>query len=147
MCNWLHRLKRSWHSCPREVNAGNKNTPSMHHALRGNVTTSVVELKTVTSAKISPKMVNPKDIECRRKWPVRVLKKEVDREAQYYREDQYLAVRYMSRASIIFPDDYKSYKKEISTVIQNVMQTHTPTPSHTLNPNKHTHSRQHKHIE
>ena len=26
----LHRLKRSWCSCPRQVNAGNKNTPSMH---------------------------------------------------------------------------------------------------------------------
>ena len=34
-------LKRSW-SCPRRVNAGNKNTPSMHHPRRQNVTTSIV---------------------------------------------------------------------------------------------------------
>ena len=27
-----HGLKRSWHACPRRVNAGNKNAPSMHHS-------------------------------------------------------------------------------------------------------------------
>ena len=47
----------------------NKNTPSMHHPWRWNVTTSMVGLKTVTYAYISPKMVNPRDIagECRRR--------------------------------------------------------------------------------
>ena len=34
-----------WRSCPRRVNASNKNTPSMHHSRRGNVTTSMVGLK------------------------------------------------------------------------------------------------------
>ena len=37
-----HRLKRSWHSCHRQVNAGNKNTPNMHYPWRLNVTTSMV---------------------------------------------------------------------------------------------------------
>ena len=35
----------SRHSCPRWVNAGNKNTPSMHHPRRWNATTSMVGLK------------------------------------------------------------------------------------------------------
>ena len=39
-CISLHKLKRSWHSRLRWVNAGNKNTHSMHHAQRWNVTTS-----------------------------------------------------------------------------------------------------------
>ena len=55
-------LKRSWHSCPRWMNASNKNTPSMHHPRRRNVTTSMVGFKRVTYAKFSPKMVNPRDI-------------------------------------------------------------------------------------
>ena len=38
-CISSHRLKRSWRSCPRQVNAGNKNTPSTHHPRRQNVTT------------------------------------------------------------------------------------------------------------
>ena len=38
-CIPLHGLKRSWHSCPRRVNAGKKNTPSMHHPRRRNVIT------------------------------------------------------------------------------------------------------------
>ena len=37
--------KRSGHSCPRWVNAGNKNTPSKHHPRRRNVTTAMVGLK------------------------------------------------------------------------------------------------------
>ena len=61
-CIPLHRLKRSWHLCPRWVNAGNRNKPSMHHTQRRNVATSMVGLKMVTYAKISPKMVNPRDI-------------------------------------------------------------------------------------
>ena len=40
---------------------GNSNTPSMHHPRRRNVT-SMSGLKTVTYAKIPPKMVNPRDI-------------------------------------------------------------------------------------
>ena len=55
-----HGLKRSWRSCPRQVNAGNKNTPSTHHPRRRNVTTLTVGLKkTVTYAKISPKSGEP----------------------------------------------------------------------------------------
>ena len=46
----------------RRVNAGNKNTLSIHHPRRRNVTTSMIGIKTVTYAKISPKMVNPRDI-------------------------------------------------------------------------------------
>ena len=44
-CIPSHRLKRSWHSCPRWVNASNKNMTSMHHPQRPNVTTSMVGLK------------------------------------------------------------------------------------------------------
>ena len=44
-CISSHRLKRSWRSCPRPVNAGNKNTPSTHHPRRRNVTTLMVGLK------------------------------------------------------------------------------------------------------
>ena len=61
-CIPSHGLKRSWHSCPRPVNDGNKITPSMHHPQRRNVTTSMVGLKTVTYAKIPSKMVNPRDL-------------------------------------------------------------------------------------
>ena len=43
--NSSHGLKRSWCSCPRWVNAGNKNTPSTHHPWRRNVTTLMVGLK------------------------------------------------------------------------------------------------------
>ena len=60
-CISSHGLKRSWCSCPRRVNAGNKNTPSTHHPWRRNVTTLMVGLKskTVTYAKISPKSGEP----------------------------------------------------------------------------------------
>ena len=50
------------HTCAIQVNAGNKNTPSMHHPRRWNVTTSMVGLKTIPYAKISQKMVKPRDI-------------------------------------------------------------------------------------
>ena len=43
-CTPSHRLMRSWQSCPRRVNAGNKNTPSTHHPRRQNVITSMVGL-------------------------------------------------------------------------------------------------------
>ena len=60
-CISSHGLKRSRRSCPRRVNAGNKNTPSTHHPRRRNVTTLMVGLKkkTVTYAKISPKSGEP----------------------------------------------------------------------------------------
>ena len=45
VCIPSHGLQRSWHSCPRWVNASNKKTPSMHHPWRQNVTTSMVGLK------------------------------------------------------------------------------------------------------
>ena len=44
-CISSHGLKRSWRSCPRRVNAGNKNTPSTHHPRRRNATTLMVGLK------------------------------------------------------------------------------------------------------
>ena len=68
-CSPSHRLKRSKHLSPRRVNASNENTTNMHHARRWNVTTSMVGLKMVTYTKISPKIVNPRDIagECRRR--------------------------------------------------------------------------------
>ena len=50
-CILSHGLKRSRHSYPRRLNASNKNTPSMHHARRWNVTMSMVGLKMVTSAR------------------------------------------------------------------------------------------------
>ena len=61
-CILLHRLRRSWHSCSWWVSTGNKNTPSIHHPQRRNVTTPMAGLKKVTYAKISPKIVNPRDI-------------------------------------------------------------------------------------
>ena len=57
-----HGFKRSRHSCPRRVNAGNKNTPSIHHPPRRNVTPSMVGLKMVTYEKVSPKMAIPRNI-------------------------------------------------------------------------------------
>ena len=44
-CISSHGLKRSWRSCARRVNAGNKHTPSTHHPRRRNVTTLMVGLK------------------------------------------------------------------------------------------------------
>ena len=44
-CISSHGLKRSRRTCPRRVNAGNKNTPSTHHPRRRNVTTLMVGLK------------------------------------------------------------------------------------------------------
>ena len=62
-CIPSHGLQRSWRLCPRWVNAGNKNTPSVHHPRRWNGTTSMVGLKKmVTYTKISPKMGNPRDL-------------------------------------------------------------------------------------
>ena len=48
VCAHMHfiaRTQKSWRSCPRRVNAGNKNTPSTHHPRRRNVTTLMVGLK------------------------------------------------------------------------------------------------------
>ena len=74
-CISSHGLKRSWRSCPRRVNAGNKNTPSTHHPRRRNVTTLMVGLKkkkkTVTYAKISLKSGEPQ----RYSWGTKKKKK------------------------------------------------------------------------
>ena len=58
-CISTHRLKRSSYSCPRQVNARNKNTPSMHHPWRRNVTTSMVGLKKSHTQKPHPKWWTP----------------------------------------------------------------------------------------
>ena len=63
-CIHSHRLKRCRHSCPRRVIVNNKNTSSMHYPRRQTVTTSIVGLKKkrVKYTKVSPKMVNPRDL-------------------------------------------------------------------------------------
>ena len=67
-CISLHGLKRSWCSCPRRVNAGNKNTPSTHHPRRRNVTTLMVGLKNGHIHKnLTQKVVNPRGIAGERK--------------------------------------------------------------------------------
>ena len=66
-CISSYGLKRSWRSCPRWVNAGNKNTPSTHHPRRRNVTTLMVGLKNGHICKSHPKVVNPRDIAGKRK--------------------------------------------------------------------------------
>ena len=67
-CISSHGLKRSWRSCPRRVNAGNKNTPSTHHPQRRNVTTLMVGLKNGHIRKnLTQKVVNPRDIAGERK--------------------------------------------------------------------------------
>ena len=67
-CISSHGLKRSWRSCPRRVNAGNKNTPSTHHPRRPNVTTLMVGLKKRShTQKSHPKVVNPRDTAGERK--------------------------------------------------------------------------------
>ena len=40
----IARTQKYWQSCPRRVNADNKNTPSMHQPRRRNVATSMVGL-------------------------------------------------------------------------------------------------------
>ena len=45
LCIPLQGLKRSWHSCPRGVNARNKITYSLHQSRRRNVTTPMVGIK------------------------------------------------------------------------------------------------------
>ena len=52
----LHGCKRSCHSCPGWVNASNKNTPRIHIPRRW------LDKEMATYAKISPKMVNPREI-------------------------------------------------------------------------------------
>ena len=55
------RTQRSSHSCPRRVNAGNKNT---QHAQSTKTECDYLYewIKTVIYGKISPKMVNPRDM-------------------------------------------------------------------------------------
>ena len=63
MCTFHHMdSKDSWHSCPRPMNASNKNTTSMHHPQRWNMTTLLLDNSFVTSAKILAKMVNSTDL-------------------------------------------------------------------------------------
>ena len=52
------------HTCiPRRVNAGNINTPSLHHPRRRNVTTSMVGLKKRSHTQIShPKLCSPETL-------------------------------------------------------------------------------------
>ena len=45
VCAHVHSIARTRTDCPRQVIAGNKNTPSMHHPPRRNVTTSVAGFK------------------------------------------------------------------------------------------------------
>ena len=67
-CISSHGLKRSWRSCPRRVNAGNKNTPSTHHPRIRDVTTLMVGLKKRShTQKSHPKVVIPRDIAGERK--------------------------------------------------------------------------------
>ena len=65
-CISSHGLKRSWHSCPRRVNAGNKNTPSTHHPQRRNTLNGWIK-KRPHKQKSHPKVVNPRDIAGERK--------------------------------------------------------------------------------
>ena len=44
-CIPSHGLKRSWHSCPRRVNTGSRNAPSMNYPRRRNVTTPMIGLR------------------------------------------------------------------------------------------------------
>ena len=75
-CISSHGLKRSWRSCPRRVNASNKNTPSTHHPRRRNVTTLMVGLKKRSHMQKShPKVVNPRDIAGERKKKKKKKKK------------------------------------------------------------------------
>ena len=46
--------QRSWHSCPWRMDAGNKNTPSIRHPRRWNVTTSMAGLEKWSHTKKSP---------------------------------------------------------------------------------------------
>ena len=69
-CIPLRRLRTSWHSCPRWVNASNRNTPGMHRPRSQNVTTSMVGLKKRSHTQTScPEWWTPRDIagECRRR--------------------------------------------------------------------------------
>ena len=76
-CIPSHGLQRSWHSCPRWVNPGKSNTPSMHHPRDRMWLPQWLDFKnghmgknlTQNGAKISPKMVNPRDLAGeRRRW-------------------------------------------------------------------------------
>ena len=60
-CIPLHRLKRSWHSCPRWVNASNESTPSLHIHEDGMRLPLWVDEKNAYT-KVPPKKVNPRDI-------------------------------------------------------------------------------------
>ena len=68
-CISSHGLKRSWRSCPRRVNAGNKNTPSQHAPstkTECDYLNDWVKKRSHTQ-KSHPKVVNPGDIAEERK--------------------------------------------------------------------------------
>ena len=80
ICIPSHALQRSWRSHPRRVHASNTHTPSMHHPLRWDMTTSVVELKTVTYTKISPQNGAPH----RYSWGTQKMKKKKKKKKTLY---------------------------------------------------------------
>ena len=71
-CILSYWLKRSWHSCPGQVNAGSKQNHTQHAPstkMECDCLSGWIKKNSVTYAKISPKMVNPRDVagECRRR--------------------------------------------------------------------------------
>ena len=93
-CTSSHGLKRSRRSCPRRVNAGNKNTPSTHHPRRRNVTTLMVGLKKRShTQKSHPKVVNPRDIAGERK------KNKTKTKQQQQQQQQQLTISRLSHST------------------------------------------------
>ena len=78
-CIPSHRLKRSQHSYPRQVNAGKKKIPSMHHSRRRNVTTSMVGLKNGHICKNLTKNGEPQ----RYSWGMQMKKRNRQRQPAY----------------------------------------------------------------
>ena len=113
-CISSHGLKRSWRSCPRRVNAGNKNTPSTHHPRRLNVTTLMVGLKkkTVTYAKISPKSGEPQ----RYSWGMqKKQKKPPKKQKQTYQhqpKESHSVSKLRRRIGILVPRSWELLKKK-----------------------------------
>ena len=68
VCAHMHFITRTQKILTFSMNAGNKNTPSTHHARRRNMTTLMVGLKKRShTQKSHPKVVNPRDIAGERK--------------------------------------------------------------------------------
>ena len=60
-CIPSHRLKRSWHSCPRQVNAGDKKHTQHETSMKMECDYLNGWIKNSHIRKISPKMVSPRD--------------------------------------------------------------------------------------